>query len=295
MNIVLLILKILAIIILVLLAILLSLIILALFVPVCYGVDGKWSEEAHLDARVSWLLHFIHIHFSWKKDKLFFCIRILGIPIYDSEKLNSIDISENISHISNENSFRRKKTEYINDTSDTWYADDGIKIKLEKKTIIQKIIVRFKSIIFKIKEFFRGIFHKIIGLFKSLEDVKRKVKLILDFLEDEVNKDGFRYTYGAVLKLLRHILPRKIKVNIIFGTGDPCSTGQVLGVVAVLYSIYGDKIIIIPDFEKQRFEGNAMVRGRIRLVTILIILIKLIIDRRFIQLRDNVRLLKEAL
>ena len=196
MNIVLLILKILAIIILVLLAILLSLIILALFVPVCYGVDGKWSEEAHLDARVSWLLHFIHIHFSWKKDKLFFCIRILGIPIYDSEKskkeksvsrrellivkkseksnvhkditnvepifkdidksedivrldktedsekLNSIDISENISHISNENSFRRKKTEYINDTSDTWYADDGIKIKLEKKTIIQKIIVR---------------------------------------------------------------------------------------------------------------------------------------------------------
>ena len=102
-------------------------------------------------------------------------------------------------------------------------------------------------------------------------------------------------TYGSIGKLLKHILPRKLKANIIYGTGDPCSTGQILGALSILYSMYGDRVTIIPDFENQRFEGNAMARGRIRLVTILIIVIKLILDKRFRQLRNNVRLLKEAL
>ncbi|HHX11632.1 MAG TPA: hypothetical protein GX731_02335 [Clostridiales bacterium] len=86
MNIVLLILKIIGIIILVLLAVLLSLILLVLLVPVRYRINGKWGDETQLYARVSWLLHFIHVFFSLENNKPLFRIRILGIPIYDSER-----------------------------------------------------------------------------------------------------------------------------------------------------------------------------------------------------------------
>lgn len=332
MDIVLLILKIIGIIILVLLAVLLSLILMVLLVPVRYRINGKWGEEQQLYARASWLLHFIHVYFSWEKSKPLIRLRILGILIYDSERpIREKAVSKRKTLTLN----KRKKSRVHNDTANIEHEqedvetldnleklldvdksvdvdksddvrriketsepkgiDDRIKPKTKKETIVQKIIEKFKIIISNIKSFFSNIIDKIKSIFGSITETKRKGRLILDFLKDEINKEGFRYTYGSVRRFLKHILPRKIKANIIYGTGDPCSTGQILGVVAILYSIYGEKITIIPDFENQRFEGNAMVRGRIRLVTILIIVIKLILDRRFIQLRNNVRLLKEAL
>lgn len=351
MDIVLLILKIIGIIILVLLAVLLSLILLLLLVPVRYRINGTWGEEHQLYAKVSWLLHFIHIYLSWEKSKPLIRIRILGMIIYDSERpikerverrrrasvfdkkekgrvkndinnehkpedieivgsqeqsdnkedlmnkesLVNLDKSEDISHNIDERIPNIQEGTLMKEAYETKEFDDSINKKVKKETIFQKIALKIKSIFSKIKSFLRNIIDKIKAIFVSLAEVKRKGSLILDFLKDEINKDGFRYTYRSVRKFLKHILPREIKANIIYGTGDPCSTGQILGLVAILYSMYGEKISIIPDFEDQRFEGNAMVRGRIRLVTILIIVIKLILDRRFIQLRNNVRLLKEAL
>ena len=334
MDTVLLILKIIGIIILILLAVLLSLILLVLLVPIRYRINGRWGEETQLYARVSWFLHFVHVYFSLEKRKPLIRIRILGIPIYDSERpvkerpvrrkknltinkkkksdfhhnnikdeLEDIQRLEDIERVDNtEKSVEAEKsapvlkeTPYIKETSEPKGTDDSIEVKLKKETIIQKIIARFKSIITKIKSFFKNVIDKIKGIFQSIAEAKRKGKMILDFLSDEINKDGFRFVYGNIRKFLKHILPKKIKANIIYGTGDPCSTGQILGVVAILYSMYGENVTIIPDFENQRFEGNAMARGRIRLVTILIIVIKLILDRRFIQLRENMRLLKEAL
>lgn len=332
MDIVLLILKIIGIIILVLLAVLLSLILAVLLVPVRYLINGTWGEELKLYARVSWFLHFIHVFFSWDKKKAHIRVRILGMPLYDSERapkkklvrrkktptvdenkesnfhrdrnnqktsgeLDNIDklTKEEEIKSSDEQIFEAIEQNSIKEVSEPKSIDDNIQVKVEKETVFQKISSKIKNVINKIKSFFRKIMDKIRAIFESIAEIKRKGGLILDFIRDEINKEGFHLTYGSIRKFLKHILPRKLKANIIYGTGDPCSTGQILGALSILYSIYGDKLTIIPDFENQRFEGNAMARGRIRLVTILIIVIKLILDKRFRQLRNNVRLLKEAL
>ena len=54
--------------------------------------------------------------------------------------------------------------------------------------------------------------------------------------------------------------------KVIFGTGDPCSTGELLGVLALFYAWYGNGVQIIPDFEQKRIEGNVSFRGRIRMI-----------------------------
>jgi hypothetical protein len=160
---------------------------------------------------------------------------------------------------------------------------DGIFSKAYKK-----VKARIISFIQKIKDKLKELIQKFIN-------TKNKFNLIHTFIKDDINKEGFRFTYGTLKNLIKHVLPRKVKSRLIFGTGDPCSTGQALGVFGILYSIYGDSLQITPDFENKVFKGNHYVRGRIRIWTILIIVIKLLLDKRFKELKMNYQLLKEAL
>jgi hypothetical protein len=168
-------------------------------------------------------------------------------------------------------------------------------IKKKPQSFIKKLIYKIKGFKDRLINFFREWKMKIAGWLTTASNIKDKISKICNFIKDELNKQGFKITYTSLKKILKHILPTKLKSRIVFGTGDPCSTGQALGAISILYSIYGDKIQIIPDFENEIFEGKHYARGRIRLVTILIIVIKLILDKRFIQLRKNIQILKEAL
>lgn len=187
--------------------------------------------------------------------------------------------------------------------------DNGSYKQEERISFLKKVLMILKKLKEKIISFFTGVKNKVIAiknkfaelkekvinLFKSASNLKHKIKLISDFIKDEINRQGFKITYSSLKRLIKHILPRKLKSRIVFGTGDPCSTGQALGVMSILYSFYGDKIQIIPDFEHKIFEGKHYARGRIRLITLLIIVVKLILDKRFQQLKKNYQILKEAL
>lgn len=190
-----------------------------------------------------------------------------------------------------------QKTEENNkseQTSNSYWRRFKNRFLRVKNTIIKWThkIIHIKD---KIIAFFQGMKARIIKWCNTIRNLKNKFNLILDFMKDELNKEGFQITYSSFKKLLKHILPTKLQSKIVFGTGDPCSTGQALGVMSIVYSYYGDKVRIIPDFENKILEGKHEARGRIRLVTLLMIVIKLILDKRFKQLKNNFQILKEAL
>ncbi len=164
-----------------------------------------------------------------------------------------------------------------------------------EQRVFGKIIEGFRKIKFRIKSFFESIISKIKGFIQKLSNIKNKASLILNFINDDINKKGFSFTYETLKKVLKHILPKKLRSRLIFGTGDPCSTGQALGAFGILYGLYGDKLQITPDFENKVFKGSHYVKGRIRIGTLLIIIIKLLLDKRFKDLKMNYQLLKEAL
>ena len=173
--------------------------------------------------------------------------------------------------------------------------DSSGNMKKEKKSpcgIIKRIYIKVKT---KIIHLFNKIKNKLNELLQKLLNIKGKINLILSFIRDDGNKESFRFTYVNLKKIIKHILPGKLKSKLIFGTGDPCSTGQALGAFGILYSIYGDSLQITPDFENKVFKGSHYARGRIRIGTILIIVIKLLLDKRFKELRMNFQQLKEAL
>ena len=90
-----------------------------------------------------------------------------------------------------------------------------------------------------------------------------------------------------MIHLWKQIHPRRMRGKVIFGTGDPCSTGELLGVLALFYAWYGNGVQIIPDFEQKRIEGNVSIRGRIRMITLICI------AWRIIKNKDGRKLLHE--
>lgn len=167
--------------------------------------------------------------------------------------------------------------------------------EVKGESFFQKFMNKIKHLKDKVIAFFTGLKCKIIRWYETAVNIKNKVSLITDFIQNEMNREGFKVTFASLKKLFQHVLPQRMKARILFGTGDPCSTGQILGFMGILYSLYGDKVQIVPDFENKVFEGSVEARGRIRLVTVLIIVIKLILDKKFKQLKKNFQILKEAL
>lgn len=162
---------------------------------------------------------------------------------------------------------------------------------LKIKNIVMSIFLKIKNLknlVGKIKEKLRSIWKIILNLW----DKKRKV---VAFFQLEENKAGIKVGLVHLWEILRHVGPTKTEGYIRFGTGDPASTGQALGIAAALYGYYGKYLTIEPDFEEEILEGEVLMKGRIRLFNLLIIGIKLLREEKLKRFIKNAKRLKEEL
>ena len=91
---------------------------------------------------------------------------------------------------------------------------------------------------------------------------------------------------SLVVKLLKHIFPRKIKGRIEFGLAEPHLTGQALGGVAIAYDMFHidpEDVETIPHFEKEMIDTRLKYRGRIFICFFVFNGIKFIIDPDIIK------------
>lgn len=158
------------------------------------------------------------------------------------------------------------------------------------KTI--KYVSKFKD---NLKSLYLNFTNKLKTILSTLSNGKKIFTRLLSFLRDDINKRALVLSFQSVVKMIKHILPRRIKGVVRFGTNDPCLTGQLLGVISMAYPIHKGKIKIIPDFENEILEGKILIKGRIRFITLLIIGIKLFLDNKFKQLIKNFKEFKEEL
>ncbi len=109
------------------------------------------------------------------------------------------------------------------------------------------------------------------GIKDRLSRLRSQVEQALDFLQDEENQKLFAFLREQLAAVLKHILPRTVDIQVRVGLEDPAATGAVLGVVYMFYPLYEDHIRVIGEFEETVLEGKALLRGRIRILTLLII------------------------
>ena len=145
---------------------------------------------------------------------------------------------------------------------------------------IKSTIVSYKEkIVFKIKSFC-----------DKLRNINKKKNEILEFIRQEDTKKFLKLVRHQIFLLIKHLLPYKLKGKITFGMDSPDKTGQTLAILSVIRARYGKKVDICPDFDKKILAIDLKFKGRIRVFNILIILLKVIIQKK---LREIIKLIKK--
>lgn len=126
------------------------------------------------------------------------------------------------------------------------------------------------------KETVRKKLVKISESFKNLSDKKEKVGEI--FFSDQGRSTILKMKI-LLFKLLRHVMPKKLSGSVYFGAGDPYTTARILCILGALYPVYSPEFEVTPDFNEKVIEGHIYIRGRIRLIVILWIAIKVKFDK----------------
>lgn len=297
----------------ILVLILLLLVVLVLFVPVRYRVRAVFEEDCRVCGRIYWLGFLVQAPFQWQDGQGKWKLRILGIPVYKggedvtvpagktmerqdtasrgmkppAEEEGSVDRQEQTTGVQNTASRREpdgnpaagagriaEKTHNSIKTRNKPPQSEQNNKEHKKRSLIGRIAHRI-----------RNWYRKICRLIRSLKKRIRSVWDLLEILRSDPAKRFICIARDNMLHLWKQLRPRKIRGDIRFGTGDPCSTGQALGMIALFYGWIGRGVRITPDFEEACFEGRLEVRGRIAVFTLVVFVIRLMTNKDFRRLQ----------
>ena len=293
-QVLLLILKIIGIMILSVLGLILLVLALILFVPVFYRIRVIHNpEKTQVKARISFLFPLLLVTVQYLK-KLSYKLRVFGIALLDSDKPKKV---KNKKAKKPKNKKKRKEKnpvtpEPVPETvaepvasvetqateqeaaspSVTEPIAENSKPKQEQKKEKKNILEKIKGKIQKIRETISNIIKKIKKLLHQKEEVQR-------ILAKPETKQALKFAWDKLKRLLKQVLPRKIKGYVAYGADNPATTGQVLGILSIVYAKTGQLLTIRPNFEEKQLECDVELKGHIQVFTLLVIAIKVFFNK----------------
>ncbi len=300
-QVLLLILKIIGITVLVLLSLVLLTVVLVLFVPVFYRVGIVHNpEKTHVTGRVSFLFPLLLVKLEYLK-KLKYRVRVFGFAVLDSEKPKQ----EKIKKEKRKRPEKEKKTAGEEEGPEpAWEPLTGASVKpaaeekqnraeereketekrpeAEKPGLLEKIRLRIR----KIRETISNICKKIKKILRQKDEICR-------ILAEPETKQTFSFVWQEFKHLLKHVLPGKIKGYVAYGADDPATTGQVLGILSIIYAKTGQLLEIRPNFQEKQLESNIELKGHIQVITLLVIAVKVFFHQELRQLITEIKNVKE--
>ena len=106
------------------------------------------------------------------------------------------------------------------------------------------------------------LWYKIEQFYTKMEKKKSHIE---QFLEREATKRTIERAKKLIVKVLKHLKPRKGEIFLHVGFGSAADTGMLLGKIAWLYPVYGKWLFIEPDFYNKVIEAQGSIKGRIRI------------------------------
>ena len=281
-------LKIIGIVLLSLLGLVVLLLILFLTVPLRYRVKiNRDGDNTRAEAKVSYLGGLLRVPVLWENGRFDFSIRILWFRLFSGAGKKD-GKNEETDRKNEETDEKNEETDRENGET----ADEGVEETVrESETATEDSESSTEKASEDCDE---GFFAK---TRKKINRICSRLNLISEFLAAKENKNALKKTGNAIFRLLKYLLPYKIKGKLIVGTGDPYSMGQLLSILGILYPTYAKKLDITADFEaeKLRIEGSVLAVGRIRPGRLIYELLRFLWKAKGFRVLKNIRKLKKDL
>lgn len=323
-HIILLILKIIGIILLCILGIVLFAVCCALFVPVRYRVEVLREESegkppAVVRAKITWLMHLVNISICYPADVYvrarIFLFTLFRLP--EADKQRKTGRQEKKQEQKDTGRQAGPKTEETSSEAVTACPDGGAdggpkasgpeenipEINVSDQTgqeasglvnqIIRKIhdlIDKIKQAAIKVKTVFENIQYTIRHLCDKIKSMSDTIQYYREVIESEPFRQSWilcRKQAGSILKGLK---PDRFEAELVVGTKDPATTGEILAIYGMLYPFIGEHVQITGDFERAHIEGWIYIKGKVRAFTFLRAAVKVYMNKNF---RTLIRLLKK--
>lgn len=310
------ILKWLGIILLIIIAILIVILSFVLFVPVRYRFAGDYHDDLNGQAIVRWRVLLLKAVASVVDGKLSYTVWLLGgVVLTNTERKLSWIGRRFFSQINDElqqNDAQHDKKSANNKTSFQVIEEDEIVFEDAKSDVVpetneKREVVRHldershkkkatpkQSLFKRIKMFFAN-------CKKRFQELREKLKKLI------IKKDDLLKVYHSkrfekakqdlkiyIVDILKIIKPDMLEGNVRFGLEDPATTGQIFGVLALFYSLYSKYLTICPDFEEKCIEGKLKGKGKIRMISVVILGIKIMFNKNLIKVTKKVQTIIEA-
>lgn len=284
-----LILRILGILLLGIIGLLLLLLCILLFVPVRYELKAEFPGElssAKVRFRLAWLFHFLSARVHYEEQEFAWWLRVAWKKFPKAEEPDKE--TEEEPDIKKEPDAKQepdeKETTDIDikeipeDSSIKWTERENQenRKKEKKPSVYERLKRKIITIWQKIKYTFAKICGKIKDISKNISDTKEAIQI---FLNDEVHRSAFRKVKKELIWIKRLLKPKIFQVRLNYGFEDPCLTGQILGLLGMVYPFVGDNMEIEPDFEQKVLKGDIHIKGRIRIIHLAVFAVKLFVHK----------------
>lgn len=243
--------------------------------------------------KVTWLLHLIVWKGNYQDKEFTSSLRIFGIQKKDKPVETDEDSSEEkfeasedeTSDVAQEEAVREEESEVSqNETG----ADAKEESGWEEESLADEARVAVSEepdsgLLDKIKKFICEIKNKLCRIWSTFIQIKDKAAVVKAVISDEMNQRIAGMIFGELKYLLCHFKFRRIDTDLTFSLGDPAATGQLLGALAAMPFLYQYQCNVFPDFdaEKAYVKGTFCIKGRMRIVHILISCVRLFKEKEF--------------
>lgn len=290
---------------------LLALIILNifLFVPFRYKIGGSNKDKLYFYFLTSFFLSFFRLKIYYKEEMEYVAIRLFGIKIIDKTFPELIELVEKLSEkFSKKDKKSDKETEETSKTDDASLEADTIpETDTEEYTITEEEVEEFlnepdeidemnafeKNITFlsSIKDFILNIKKKWYNFKRFVKEkidqwnkIKKYIKYYWKVLNHPSVKPTLKLFWDLMIKMMKHVWPRKWRLKIKYGDEDPYLTGKVHGYICMARGLFQREIDFTPVWDENIFEFDGYVKGRIQLIVFLMFAFKIFANRHLRKL-----------
>lgn len=303
-------LKIIGIVLLVILLVLILVASIVLLIPIRYQAEGTISEDKkQAKGSVTWLCKLIRMKFEYNlPDKPLISFKILWIELL-KEKKPKKHKKEKAPKESKVTKEKRPKKEKQNkekyhpavnvallEAADAEAAAKEAKEAAERKDISKEnpktdtgVKARSQEDAEESGNKIEKIIFKIKGLYDKINKIIENINYYLDILEEDETRGLIKDAWGSILKILNSIKPKVFRMDGIIGFDMPDTTGRVYGYYCMLMPWLSEDINLEPDFEQKIINGDIYIKGRIRIVTIVINALRIALDKRLKPLIKKIK------